>query len=341
MVLTTKSKRPGMNCSLDVFYEQKDGFSDYLNDKTTYKMILLRSGSFIVEDRGKYISIGTPALIFINDKAEFKVVSENDIKTRTVYFSPTVIRDEFTIEALNSGKYDRFLNAIDDSDMTQNEKMEKLINDDIRFEDDFSNEMIYQDALYLQQFFMKDRDIGYFNLTLQEYNWFMRVFISIEYEVKEQPDNFWIMRIRYFILQLLFTTSADFYRNNRQDDIYKDPLVAKVTRYLWDNIYEDITMDTVLKEFSINKNTLNDAFNKEVSMSCMTYLEQMRINLAKHELRFGTHTISEISDGCGYRETNYFTKVFKKYTGMTPSEYQKQMKSLDDLRTKERTFDED
>ena len=63
-------------------------------------------------------------------------------------------------------------------------------------------------------------------------------------------------------------------------------------------------------------------------MSCMTYLEQLRINLAKRELQFGTHTISEISVGVGYKDTNYFTKVFKKHTGMTPSEFLKQMREL-------------
>jgi YesN/AraC family two-component response regulator len=127
---------------------------------------------------------------------------------------------------------------------------------------------------------------------------------------------------------MLFVTTADFYRNFRQNEIYKDKLVAMVTRYFWDHIDEEITLESVLKLFSVNKNVLNDAFNREVSMSCMTYLEQMRINLAKRELQFGTLTISEISVGVGYKDTNYFTKVFKKHTGMTPSEFQKQMREL-------------
>jgi two-component system response regulator YesN len=54
----------------------------------------------------------------------------------------------------------------------------------------------------------------------------------------------------------------------------------------------------------------------------------MKINRAKRELQFGTLTISEISVGVGYKDTNYFTKVFKKHTGMTPSEFQKQMREL-------------
>jgi hypothetical protein len=63
-----------------------------------------------------------------------------------------------------------------------------------------------------------------------------------------------------------------------------------VTRYFWDHIDEEITLENVLKLFSVNKNVLNDSFNREVSMSCMTYLEQMRINMAKRELQFETYT---------------------------------------------------
>ena len=104
--------------------------------------------------------------------------------------------------------------------------------------------------------------------------------------------------------------------------------MAQVTRYFWDHVDEEITLERVLKEFSVNKNVLNDAFNKEVSMSCMTYLEHMRINFAKVELQYGQHTESEISVGVGYSDTNYFSKVFKKHTGLTPSDYQKKMKEL-------------
>ena len=336
MELVTKSKRPGMDCTLDVYFEQTVGLPKHLNDETCYKMVLINSGSLIVEDNGKYIVITTPAAIVINEKAEFKVVSEENIKARTIYFKPSVIREEFTIEALNSGKYDKFRSALkgvnseadEAGQMTTNEEIEKLITGDIKFEDSFSKEMVYQDALLLLNFFWHNRDVMYYSLTKQEYDTVVRLFLSIEYEINAQPDNFWILRTRHFIESILFLATADFYRNYRQADIYKDRLVAGVTRYFWDHIDEEITLDGVLKLFSVNKNTLNDAFNREVSMSCMTYLEQMRMNLAKRELQFGTHTISEISVGVGYSDTNYFTKVFKKHTGMTPSEFLKQMREL-------------
>ena len=91
---------------------------------------------------------------------------------------------------------------------------------------------------------------------------------------------------------------------------------------------EEITLASLLKEFSVNKNILNDAFNKEVGMPCMSYLENVRMARARSDLQYSDLTISEISLLCGYSDTNYFSKVFKKHTGLSPSDFQKNMKDL-------------
>jgi YesN/AraC family two-component response regulator len=80
---------------------------------------------------------------------------------------------------------------------------------------------------------------------------------------------------------------------------------------------------------SVNKNTLNEAFYEELSMYCMAYLEQMRVNIAKYFLQFSDYSVSYISEMCGYNDTNYFAKVFKKHTGITASEFQKQVRGMD------------
>ena len=327
--LITKSKRPGMNTSIDVFYEQTDGIPHKINDKTCYKIILVNGGSFVIEDEGKYRLVTAPSVLGLNESSELKVVSERGVKTRTVFFRPSIIREEFSVDNIKSGKYDKFISAVkSDKEMTAEDRLVQAIDGDIQFEDAFSNSMIYQDVLYLLEFFCYDKNIVYYSLSRQEYDTLRRLFISIKYEINEQPDNLWILRTRYFIISILFL-AVDFYRNDRQDDIYKDPLVAKVARYFWDYMDEDISLSTVLKQFSVNKNTLNEAFYNEVSMSCMAYLEQMRINIAKKYLQFSEYSISEISTMCGYSDTNYFSKVFKKHTGMTASEFQKSTREDD------------
>ena len=334
MELITKSKRPGMNCYIDVFYEETKGFSARINDRNSYKLVLVKSGSFGVEENGDYRVITAPAGILINEKADFNVVSENDVISRTIYFKPTFIREEFIFEAIDSGKYDKFFTAVKDSGKetssdkkTSFEKVGNSLDGDCEFEDCF-RDSIYQDYLLLTQFFGRDRNVVFFSLTMQEYDMVNRLVMSVRYDLVEQPDNFWILRVRYFIISLLFVATADFYVNWRQNELYKDPLVANVSSYLWDHLNEEITLESLLNRFSVNKNTLNDAFNNEVSMSCMAYLEDLRVNCAKRMLQFGDESVSEISRECGYDDTNYFSKVFKKHTGQTPSEFRRQMKGL-------------
>ena len=334
MELITKSKRTGMNCCIDVFYEETRGFSAQINDRNTYKLVLVKSGSFVIEENGEYRVITAPAGLMINEKADFKVVSENRVVTRTIWFKPTFIREEFTFEAIDSGKYDKFFTAVKDLDKrstsderTSFEKVSDSLVGDCEFEDCF-RDSIYQDYLLLTQFFGRDRDVVCFSLTMQEYDMVNRLAMSVRYDLVEQPDNFWILRVRYFIISILFTATADFYVNFRQNELYKDPLVADVSSYFWDHLNEEITLESVLNRFSVNKNTLNDAFNNEVKMSCMAYLEDLRMNCAKRILQFGDESISETSQLCGYDDTNYFSKVFKKHTGQTPSEFRRQMKGL-------------
>jgi len=329
MELKTKSKRPEMNCAIDVFYDETQGFSNYINDSATYKAVLVEAGSFVVEENDEYRVITAPAAMAVNEKANLKIVSESGVKSCTVFFKPTFIREEFTIEAINSGKYEKFLASVKNGDqMSPEERMYAALKGNCaEFEKDYTDS-IFQDALLLLEFNWHNRNVVYYSLTEQEFAVAVRLCQRLKAELDSQPDNFWVLRVRQLMFSLLFTATADFNRDSRQDDIYKDPLVAKVARYMWVNIGTDITLNDILKAFSVNKNTLNDAFNKEKSMSCMTYLEQLRMKYANKLLQFTDHSVSEISNICGYRDTNYFSKVFKKHTGMTASEYQKQMKGL-------------
>ncbi|MBR3206320.1 MAG: helix-turn-helix transcriptional regulator [Bacillus sp. (in: Bacteria)] len=322
MELKTKSKRPNMNCSIDVFFEKKNGFSEYLNDRSTYKIVLVKSGSFVVEENGEYRVVTAPVGIGINEKADFKVVSENDVVTSTIYFKPTFIREEFTFEAIDSGKYNKLF-----CDLKEGENHIKAIEGDVQLDEGFAGS-VYQEYLYLTDAYCRGRDTVYYSMTQQELDSVNRLVESVRYDLFEQPDNLWILRVWYFLLSILFVPTADFYINWRQYELYSDQLVAKVASYFWNHLGDEITLDSILKRFSVNKNTLNEAFNKEFSMSCMAYLEKQRIDQAKKLLQFGDESVSEISQFCGYSETGYFSKVFKKHTGQSPSEYRRQMQSL-------------
>lgn len=321
MEFITRSKRSNMECSIDVYFERVNGIPQYINDKTTWKMLLLDRGSFKIEQNNGFRVIKAPAAITLNEKAEIKIVSSDNARSRVIFFKPTFLRDEFTYEAIESRLYEKFLSAAGEDKKAGFEKYLTAVNDNVEFEKCFWKNEIYQDALYLLNFIMFEDGIGIWELTSQEYEFIRRLAISVEYDLEEQPDNFWTLRVRHFLKDILFMGIADFYHNFREEEIFKDQLVASVVQYCRENMMTKINLSMILKEFSVNKNQLNVAFDNEVGMTCMEYVEKMRINYSKRLLDEQNWSISEISEKIGYDDTNYYSKVFKKHIGMTPSEY--------------------
>lgn len=321
MEFITRSKRSNVECSIDVYFERVNGIPQYINDKTTWKMLLLDRGSFKIEQNNGFRVIKAPAAITLNEKAEIKIVSSDNARSRVIFFKPTFLRDEFTYEAIESRLYEKFLSAAGEDKKAGFEKYLTAVNDNVEFEKCFWKNEIYQDALYLLNFIMFEDGIGIWELTSQEYEFIRRLAISVEYDLEEQPDNFWTLRVRHFLKDILFMGIADFYHNFREEEIFKDQLVASVVQYCRENLMTKINLSMILKEFSVNKNQLNVAFDNEVGMTCMEYVEKMRINYSKRLLDEQNWSISEISEKIGYDDTNYYSKVFKKHIGMTPSEY--------------------
>lgn len=73
----------------------------------------------------------------------------------------------------------------------------------------------------------------------------------------------------------------------------------------------------------ISKRRFNDLFKKQFDITPNRYLISRKINFAKQLLESNPLSLSEVSDKCGFSDTSYFNKVFKKETTYTPGEYKK------------------
>ena len=72
-------------------------------------------------------------------------------------------------------------------------------------------------------------------------------------------------------------------------------------------------------------NVICELFKKEFSLSPVRYVTKVRIDRAKELLVSGRHTVTEISELCGFENVYYFSSVFKKAVGVSPSEYTKRL----------------
>lgn len=102
-------------------------------------------------------------------------------------------------------------------------------------------------------------------------------------------------------------------------------LIQKTLNYINFNMSKPITLKTIATEFSVNPNYLSTLFKKEVQMTLTEYINKQRINLAVKMLNTKDMQIQDIAWHVGINDVNYFTKLFKKIIGYTPTEYKKQI----------------
>lgn len=99
-------------------------------------------------------------------------------------------------------------------------------------------------------------------------------------------------------------------------------LINDILVLLEAHLYSRITLDEISRQTYYSKTFLNRIFNKNMGTTIMQYYNEWKLKEAKRLLR-KNHAPSEVAAQLGFESATYFTKAFKKYTGMTPSAYKK------------------
>ncbi len=94
-----------------------------------------------------------------------------------------------------------------------------------------------------------------------------------------------------------------------------------IMNFIANHYTEDISLQDVAKAMNYSDPYFCKLFKQCFEKSFTTYLSEFRVNKAKQLLVDVTINVKEISDRVGYRDSNYFAKVFKRVVGVTPSEY--------------------
>lgn len=101
-------------------------------------------------------------------------------------------------------------------------------------------------------------------------------------------------------------------------------LMANVKKYLQHNyMLYDVSLDSISAILNINASYFSMLFKKSFGVNFVDYLTGLRMGAARRLLADPFLTTAEVANMVGYESPNYFTRVFKKNTGMTPTEYRK------------------
>lgn len=101
----------------------------------------------------------------------------------------------------------------------------------------------------------------------------------------------------------------------------KSPVVQQVLNYIHESYHQDLSLKVLGSMYNIHPVYLGQLFHKELNETFTEYINRYRIEKAKELLRTTNMKVQEIARNVGYWESGYFYKQFKKYVGISPTEF--------------------
>ena len=104
-----------------------------------------------------------------------------------------------------------------------------------------------------------------------------------------------------------------------------DRMIDNVISDIRDHYTEDISLTSLAAKYNISMGHLSKMIKEHLQVNFSDYIASLRIQRAKELLRDESISIQEIAEIVGYNDYFYFTKVFKKVEGISPSKYRKEL----------------
>lgn len=109
--------------------------------------------------------------------------------------------------------------------------------------------------------------------------------------------------------------------------------------YIHQNIQQSLSLNEVAQKAFLSPSYLSRLFKKYLHVNFVEYVNNQKVALAQEKLALSTDTIQQISNQIGFSQTSYFTKIFKRKTGLTPSEFRQRNHTIQKIYTIPRKLD--
>ncbi len=127
-------------------------------------------------------------------------------------------------------------------------------------------------------------------------------------------------------IPLLLTQMLSFFRKEvkkaKEENQYSKH-TRTLINYIDAHIQQNLDLVSIARNLNLNYKYVSKLFREETGVNFIDYVYQKKIKLAKDILKNQNCKIEDISYYLGFSEPYYFSRVFKRYIGMTPSEYRK------------------
>ena len=171
----------------------------------------------------------------------------------------------------------------------------------------------------LRKYGIKDDMHNFFVGSSLEYE---RLFKKIISELQQTPDNYKEM-LTTLMFQLLITIHRQLSKERVLKNEYLDNEMDMATQYFNDNYNTEISIEEYATSRGMSISWFIRNFKQYTGTTPMQYITSIRITNAQMLLETTKYTITEIGRIVGYDNPLYFSRIFHKQTGFSPSEYRK------------------
>lgn len=148
----------------------------------------------------------------------------------------------------------------------------------------------------------------------------MQVVQRIVNELKQKGQYYHYLVVMYYAELLILIYR---YMDETYLPICSNEALKKAISFIRLNYPSDITVSEVAKQAGVGERHLRNLFSRHLDLSPLDYLNQIRINKSIELLRNTELSVKEICFQCGFKSPQYFSRVFKQQTGITPRELTK------------------
>jgi AraC-like DNA-binding protein len=158
---------------------------------------------------------------------------------------------------------------------------------------------------------------------------------ALETELKQREAGFSFMSTASFMQLVGFLSRC--YGKSGNPNSHALLRIAKTITYLETHLQDQVKLETLTSIANMSKRSLIRAFQAATGHSPIGYRIQQRVNRAASLLREDRErTVTEIAFDCGFNDSNYFTRQFRKAMGSSPSSYRKKHLAAGTVRMRER-----
>lgn len=114
--------------------------------------------------------------------------------------------------------------------------------------------------------------------------------------------------------------------------LFHEKNISESVNYIQEYYTEDISLPLLASHSGLSPKYFGQLFKEQTGMAVREYLTEVRIRNARHLLSHTDNTLEQIAADTGFQDKFYFTKVFKRQTGITPGKYRKLYGHLDRMK---------